>query len=83
MVKTNLIQFDQETFGTKYVLTSLTLGTKTVPKVKNFGAKFVPKELMQFGLKSIPTMGSLLVMSWHQMWAHFLNFAAKKEKGKF
>ena len=23
-------------------------------------------------------MGSLLVMCWHQIWAHFLNFAAKK-----
>ena len=44
------------TFGTKYILTSLTQGTKTVPKVENFGAKFVPKELMQFGTIIVPNV---------------------------
>ena len=29
-------------------------------------------------LKLIPAMRSLLVRSWHQIWAHFSNFAAKK-----
>ena len=29
-------------------------------------------------LKSIPIMGSLLVMCWHQIWAHCSNFAIKK-----
>ena len=28
-------------------------------------------------LKSIPIMMSLLVMSWHQIWANFSNFATK------
>ena len=28
-------------------------------------------------LKLIPAMRSLLMMSWHQIWAHFSNFAAK------
>ena len=57
LVKKSLLQFDQETFGTKYVLTIMTFGIKIVPNVKkNFGAKFVPKEVIHFGTIIVPNV---------------------------
>ena len=43
---------------------------------------FNPLSHCKLLLKLIPAMKSLLVMSWHQIWAHFLNFAAKKFIGR-
>ena len=50
------VQFDKETFGTKYALTIMTFGTKLKKSEKNFGVKFAPKEVIHFGKIIVPNV---------------------------